>query len=307
MKIICTGDLHITNKVPRNRKKGYFNQVINKFEQILEITEAKTDSNILLVAGDFFDSPSVPYDVTREIISKIKKYAVDILAVPGQHDQRWHTSGLDNTPLGVLSESEHIKILSNKELFYLGESVTVIGAGWNEEPQKEADIVVTHQMVTKKGELWPGQTNYSTAHAIMRKYPWARCVVSGDNHIPHSLRLKSGRMQINTGCMMRNTKALIDFEPRVYMVDTSNWKAKAVYLEIEKPEDIFDFEKIGMDEIKEEIKNEASEKIAKFVASLPQNMQDRPNFKLILQSLVERSKPSKKVQEIINDTMERVS
>lgn len=305
MEIICCGDLHLTNKNPRNRKGDYFQQLINKFEQILKITQ-KTDSKILLVSGDFFDLAKAEYQVTNQVLKSIEKYTVNIFAVAGQHDILFHVGALKNSPLGTLEASGAVTILKPGVVTKIN-NISLIGCSWNETPETKADIIVTHRMITKKGPLWPGQTDYSSASAIMRKYPWAKLILSGDNHTPHVLRLKSGRLQINSGSMMRSTKAQIDFKPRVYKVNTDTWKAKPIYLEIEKPEDVFDFEKIGMDEIKEEIKNEASEKIAKFVASLPQNMQDRPNFKLILQSLIEKSKPSKKVQEIINKTMERIS
>ena len=307
---VAAADLHIHSRVPKNRKGNYYNQVITKFEELLKITRRKSDNNILVIAGDFFDDPKVPYKVARLVLEIIKEYKTNILVVPGQHDLRYHVSGLDNTPLGVLQTAGVVTILKPKDNRISFGGVSFVGAGWNEEPEEEADVLVMHRMVTKRGELWPGQKNYSTAHAIMRKYPWANCVITGDNHLPHSLRIKGEddhRLQINCGSMVRSTKTQIDFQPRCWVVDVSQWKTKPVKIPIEPAEDVFDFAKITIEEIKEENKKEAEEMISKFIETLPQNDKEKPSFKKILQSIVSQIKPRTNVQKIINETMERVS
>ena len=103
MKFIAAADLHIHSKCPENRKGNYFEQVMHKFEKLLTITMEHSDENLLVVAGDFFDSSTVPYKVVRLVMEKLIDANVRILAVPGQHDLRYHINGLDNTPLGILS------------------------------------------------------------------------------------------------------------------------------------------------------------------------------------------------------------
>jgi hypothetical protein len=107
--------------------------------------------------------------------------------------------------------------------------------------------------------------------------------------------------------MMRSNKSQINFKPRVYEIDTDTWTTKPIYLKIEKPEDVFDFEKIELEEIKKEIKDDAQEKISAFIATLPQNTQEKPNFSNVLQSIIKETKPTKNVTEIINNTMTRIS
>jgi len=307
MKFICAADLHISDKCPKSRKGNYFEQIIKKFEQILIITKNKTNSKLLTIAGDFFDSPTVPYKVTKTVLNIINKYDLTILVVSGQHDTRYHVSGLDNTPLGILQESGAVKILKNDEVFNF-KNVSFIGAGWNEEPKEEADVLVIHRMVTKRGELWPGQTNYSTAHAILRKYPWAKCIISGDNHIPHSLRLSKGeyKLQVNCGSMMRSTKTQIDYQPRCWVIDSANWKAKPIKIGCLPYDAVFDLNQIEIDETKEDAKKEAEEKIAEFINTLPNTEKERPNYKNILNTVIDQIKPKKNVLNIINQTMERI-
>jgi len=311
MKFISGADLHIHSKTPENRKGDYYKQIMEKFEKLLEITTKYSDENLLVIAGDFFDSAKVKYEVTNKILKLLQKYKeVKVLAIPGQHDLHYHVNGLDNTPLGILSTCKSVTILNPVDKVEIA-GTSFVGTGWNEEPKTEADVLVTHQMITKKGELWPGQTNYSSAHAILRKRSWAKCVLSGDNHAPHSLRIKDGegghRLQINSGSLVRSTKSQIDFEPRVYLVDTLDWKAKAIKIPCLPAEEVFDFNKITINEMKEESKKEAEKKIAEFISTLPKNDKERPDFKTILSNVVEHADPKQTVKNIINETMERIS
>jgi len=308
---VASADLHIHSKTPENRKGDYYGQVIKKFSELLGITIRYSSAKILVVAGDFFDASNVPYKVTNKVLKMIKESEVNILVVPGQHDLRYHVNGLDNTPLGNLQTSGQVEILTPKLSRING--ITFVGAGWNEEPEDEADVLVMHRMITKKGELWPGQKNYSSAHAVMRKYPWAQCIISGDNHAPHSLRIKDKnfvdryRLQVNCGSLVRSTKSQIGFEPRAYLIDRSTWKAKAVKIPCLPDDDVFDFNKIAINELKDEAKAEAEKKIAEFIDTLPQNDKERPNFKTILSNVVRYAEPKQSVKTIIEETMERVS
>ncbi len=312
---VASADLHIHSKCPKNRKGDYYGQVIHKFSELLGITIRYSPPKLLVVAGDFFDASNVPYKVVRLILQMIKESGVNILVVPGQHDLRYHVSGLDNTPLGILQTSGQVEILTPKMSKTTYGGVSFVGAGWNEEPEDEADVLVTHRMITKKGELWPGQTNYSSAHAIMRKYPWAQCIISGDNHAPHALRIKeldifaqdNYRLQVNCGSMVRSTKSQIGFQPRAYLIDISKWTAKPVKIPCLPDGDVFDFDKITIEEMKDDAKKEAEKKITTFISTLPKNSKERPNFKKILNSVVAHAKPKDSVKSIINETMERIS
>ena len=301
---IACADLHLNNRRPLNRFGDYYNQILNKFAQLLGFVKRDSDLNLAVVAGDFFDSPTVPYKVVRKVIKMITECEVEILVVPGQHDLRYHVSGLDNTPLGVLDASQQVTILRpNKIVTYNG--ITFAGAGWDEEPEIKADVLALHRMVTKKNPLWEGQKDFSTAGKILKKYPWAKCIISGDNHMPHTFR-KNGRIQINCGSMVRSTKTQINFEPRVYLVNSKTWKIKPLKFKIEPPEDVFDFEKIKQSEMKQEAKDKAEKLIARFIDTLPNKAKEKPSFKLILKSVIKDVNPNTNVKKIINKIMETV-
>ena len=304
MLFTAAADLHITNKTPTNRKGDYFSQVIDKFEFILNLSE-NTDSKVLVVAGDFFDSAQVSYKITRRVLESIQKSDVRILAISGQHDVRYHGLSLDNTPLGILQTAKAIQILKPDSTIEIN-GISFMGCSWGEEPKIEADVLVMHLMVTKKGELWPGQTNYSTAHSILRKYQFAQCIISGDNHLPHALRVDN-RIQINPGSMLRSTKSQINHQPRVYQINTSDWSFKKIKIPILPAEEVFDFSKITIEEMKDESKKIAEEKIKNFINTLPKNEREKPNFINILQNVIEQTKPNDAVKKIIASTIEEIS
>ena len=306
MQFTAVADIHIHSKVPKNRKGDYLQQVIDKFEFILKTAE-KTDSRILVVAGDFFDTARAKYKVTNKILKLLQKYKeVKVLVIAGQHDLNYHTGGLDNTPLGILETSKAVTILRPDSITNI-DGISFIGCSWNEIPEMEADVLVIHKMIVKKEPLWPGQTNYSTSYSILRKYPWSKVIISGDNHLHHTLRTKDNRIQINCGSIMRSTKSQIEFQPRVYQVDSLNWKIKSIKIPCLLPEEVFDFSKITIEEMKEDYKKEAEEKIASFISTLPKNQQEKPNFQKILSNVVENTKPNKDVKNIINKLMEEIS
>ena len=305
MKFIACADLHLSDKCPKNRKGDYFKQILIKFEYILKFTQ-KTNSKLLIVAGDFFDATKVKYKVTNNILAILQKYTdIKILVIPGQHDLNYHVAGLDNTPLGVLETANVVTILNPKDTIVI-DGISFLGCGWNEIPKNKADVLIMHLMVTKKDSLWPGQTNYSTAHSILRKYPWARCIITGDNHAPHVLKTKSGKLQVNCGSLVRSTKAQIGFKPRIYLIDTFQWKAKPIKIPCLLDEDVFDFNQIDIDEIKKEAKEKAELKIAKFISTLPKNAKEKPNFKKILNEVIKQTNPKQSVRNIINNTMENL-
>lgn len=305
MHIVGASDLHLTDKSPINRKDDYYATILGKFFQILKITQ-NTKHKRLLIAGDIFDSPTVPYDVARTVVRILLQFpAVSLFIVPGQHDQRWHKTGLDNTPLGLIAEYPNVFLLSNKAVFII-ENTTIIGAGWNEEPKDKADILVTHQMVVKKEKLFFDQEDYSTGIALFKKYPWAKCIISGDNHQPFKISYK-GRLLVNCGSMVRSTKKQINHKPKVWIINTKKWTAKAKNLSILKPEKAFDFDKIAKEEIKEEMKKNAEKEIDKFISSLPSSSKQKISPKKMLKYLIDQEKPHKRVKKLINQIMEEVS
>jgi len=311
MKIAAISDLHISDKCPKNRKdENYLGVGFRKFMDVLNICEER-DIDTLIIGGDIFEYATVPRHVVTSFLKIIHSWDIQILIVPGQHDLRYHKKGLDNTPLGNMIAGGGMTLLEPDNAYSLSTPETdilIVGQGWEEKVTAFGDILVTHRMVTKKGPLWPGQTDYVSAAGILNKYKGFKCIISGDNHKPHSfLDSKNGRCQINCGSVMRSKKDQIDHIPTVWIIDTNSWTFDQVKITIDPPEDVFDYAKIAMEETKENARKESQEKIDAFVASFNQKDGEKVEFKTIVKKVITDTKPKQSVITIIDNILEKVS
>lgn len=290
-----------------NRKDDYFKTCMNKFEQILDIARQEGVEGII-VAGDFFDTPTVPYFVTKRVMELIIEYSKDFYVIPGQHDLRYHTAGINNTPMGLLQTTGHVLVLTPENSFRFFGGITITGAGWNEEPKTEADILVMHKMVTMDGPLFFGQDDFITGHQLLHKYKWAKYIITGDNHQRFTATSPDNRHLINCGSMMRSNKSQIDYEPKVRIIDTDNWgKMQLIPLNIQPAEEVFNFEKMEREEVIKAEREKANENIGYFIASLDPDEETKPDFKFILSDIMNKTNPGEKVESIINKIMEEIN
>lgn len=302
MKVLCCADLHISNKKPKFRKGDYLKQCLDKFEFILKI--ASDTHAVIVVAGDFFDSATVPYAVTEAVCSLIVQYKRPILMVPGQHDVHFHNLDMSNTPMGILL-STLLMIRVQPHTSYFHEGITFRGAGWGEESKHPAenptDFLIMHKMVVNKEPLFEGQTDYIEASKLMKEYSWARCIITGDNHKPHIVETKKS-LHINCGSMMRSSRSQTEHTPAIYLVDTRTWNFETIHIPVLPVEEVFDLKKIEHAKQVEEIKENAAQKveeIQKFIASLSTSQEDQPDFHTILSQIIIQQKPVQQVKDLL--------
>ena len=299
-------DLHFTDKKPKYRSDASsLATCFDKFRQVLDLCIMK-ETRVLVIGGDVFDYPTTPRYVVTGMQNLLSKYDIEILVIPGQHDLRYHAKGLDNTPLGNIISAGMMTLLV-PHVPYVVNGIEFVGQGWEEKVECKGDILVTHQMVTKKGPLWPGQTDFISAAGLLNQHKGFKCVISGDNHKPHSFKSRDGRIQINSGSVMRSSKSQVDHKPLVWFIDTDNWSFKSEELDVKPSVEVFDFSKIATDETKDIARKEAQEKIDAFVDAFDQKQGEKTDFKTVVKRVVEESKPSKVVEHIINEILESVS
>lgn len=304
MKFAAVSDLHLSDKRPKNRKDPNYKDVcFRKFTNILNICE-NNNIDTLIIGGDIFDYPTIPRYVVTEFLNIINTWDIEILVIPGQHDLRYHAKGLDNTPLGNVIAGGGMKLL-HPDSVYKKENIKIVGQGWEEKITIPGDILVTHRMVTYKGPLFPGQTDFISAAALLNKYKNFKCIISGDNHKPHVLT-KNGRLQINCGSIMRSNKSQINYKPEVWIIDTNDWKYIKNPIEIDKPEDVFDYNKIAMEETKQNARDEAQEKIDAFVKTFSGKKGEKVKFQTVVKQVIKEVKPSKNVIDIIENILEKI-
>jgi hypothetical protein len=162
-------------------------------------------------------------------------------------------------------------------------------------------------MVINKEKIFFDQQDFISAKDLLKKYPWAKIIISGDNHTPHLVKSKD-RVQLNCGSIVRKTKAQMDYHPAVWAVKMKpEIKVKKIPLKILPPNEVFDLYKIEKEEIEDEIKKDTQEKINKFLKVLPDIDKEKPKFPIILQKVIKEVNPNKRVKKHINDIMEKIS
>jgi len=306
MRFTNISDLHLSDKRPKYRiDPDYLDTCYSKLEKILDHC-VNTGCKVLVIGGDIFDYPTVPRHVVTDIQYILTQYGIRVLVIPGQHDLRYHAKGIKNTPLGNIVSSGLMELLLPDKAITI-EGVRFIGQGWEEKVSCSGDVLVTHQMVTKKGPLWPGQSDFISAPGILNQHKEFQCVLSGDNHKPHYFVSKDGRLQINGGAIMRSSKDQVDFKPRIWTIETDDWSFKVDELQVESAKEVFNFSKMATDETKELARKESQEKIDAFVDSFDQAEGEKTDFKIIVKRVIEDVKPNEAVKNIINNILETVS
>lgn len=261
MKILLTGDQHITNRTPKNRTDDYFGTVLYKFTQEMEIAK-KERCEIVLLPGDVFDSFKENHLVVQSVIEIIKRSPMlRVYCVAGQHDQIFHNIDLSGTALKTLISAGVVKILSNIPIQEDG--ISLYGASWNEEIPEivtpdNLNILVLHKMIIED-KLWAAQENFTWANHMLLKNKFD-LVVSGDNHNQFITTIGKKHL-VNMGAMMRSSIAQVNHQPAVSIYDSIKQEVKIINLEVKSIEEV-------MCVAKAEKEKEKNAQLDAFVSSL---------------------------------------
>jgi DNA repair exonuclease SbcCD nuclease subunit len=265
VKLLLTGDLHLTDKSPKKRIDDFVKAQRGKVADIINIYN-KEGCALILQPGDLFDSHKAS-DYLKQLWMKIfKEYDVHIYCVFGQHDLRYHTSNIDNTPIRVMNRAGNIHILNN-DFFYIPdeETICIYGQSWFEKTPKIKDpsmfniLVVHKQFYTSKLD-WPTQdVDGTNATSFLKKHPFD-LVVAGDNHRFFHVTYK-GKQLVNLGSLMRTKIDQNDHKPRVAIFDTDTKKIKFIKLDVKPFEKVFDM-------AKEKEEEERSESLQTFIKEI---------------------------------------
>ena len=113
MRLVLTGDWHLTDTTPVRRVDDYTTAMFSKLNQIGDIA-SEYGCSYILQPGDFFDACRGSEELKTEFI-KIsecwRNQGIGVLTIPGQHDMRHRDPDLTNTSLGVLGASKAVILL----------------------------------------------------------------------------------------------------------------------------------------------------------------------------------------------------
>ena len=307
MKILLTGDLHITNKKPKNRTDNYFPTVLHKFKQIVDIA-IEEQCSVIIQPGDLFDSFKENHLVVQEIMYLMQKFTVNhngtILAVPGQHDQTYHNDDLAGTPLQTLHAAKVLTI-AGKEPINITNDVAIYGAGWNQEIPEILDttkinILVTHRMIINDEKLWKEQQEFEWSNHLLLKTKFD-LICSGDNHQQFTVS-KNKRHLVNLGSMMRSNIPQLNHHPAVAVYDTDTREIDIIDLEVRPFEEVMCVEKA-------EKEKERNLKLESFVHSLKgtevrEGHTTKLNFVDAINTYIEENEIPESVSNIIHECLE---
>lgn len=288
-KMIITADWHIRATMPRCRVDTDWIATQEKvLSQILEIS-CKKDAPVFVV-GDLFHSNS---DTSFECINMVQKLADklgELYILCGNHDLPYHSSeNIERSAIGVLLNSQNI--FSIKEHFCRH---NVSAANFDEEDNKDAEIVFKHVLVFPDEKSLPPNVDALIAKDLLSEFPAAKWIFTGDYH--HNFHYeKNGRHVVNPGCLLRQASDMKDYQCGCYFVDTDE--------EIVEFIPIIDNEQFVDDSyiLKEE---ERTERIEDFVNKLTDTKNISLDFKDNVYRAIRQNKLSDEMINMLEELME---
>lgn len=167
---IHTGDLHIGRQFHFQHNSDIFGRnkrvdIWNTFDKILNMAE-KNQIDLLLIAGDFFDSAEIDVNEMHRAAHQIKRLThTKVVILPGNHD---YYSGI--SIYGLIDWPENVVIFKSGKMdsVYFPELETeIFGFGWqkntyNEMPyKKEISLSETrNNILMLHGDVYRKQSDY---------------------------------------------------------------------------------------------------------------------------------------------------
>ena len=280
MKYVIVGDPHIKYTAPVFRKDTYFQELLNKIDQINII--AKENNAKVICLGDFFNSYVEDYfeSIMYELADRIYGWT----SLIGNHDCKDIEGNLKGTSFGILTKMDYIRIDSvpNIDFFHYYNREKFTGKSKNK-------IAIIHDYIMPSGT----KENFEYKECFENDY---RIVLAGHYHFPFDKTVGQTRY-INPGSLMRSTVKELQLKrtPEVILVDDTTLEVKHIPLKVKPLEDVSNsLEENKLDKTFE----------SKFVDMLLKNDLTGSNNDII--SLLEKNNVDKNVVEYIKGKIEEV-
>ncbi|MFA7287358.1 MAG: metallophosphoesterase [Melioribacteraceae bacterium] len=303
MKILMISDIHLRDSGSRFRIDNYRETQFKKLEWCLKLgVEKKCD--LMLQAGDLFDSVRASNWLISDTINLFKKSKLNILAVSGNHDQRHLDRSLVNTPIKVVESADVIKLLEAIPSSY--ENVDIYGCHWGDTipeiiDKNKFNILVIHKMVIRDEDekIWCGQTGHITARVLLSKNKFD-VILSADNH-KYFVHEYNGKTLLNMGSLTRLNISQIDYIPKIAVFDTDTKTYELFEIPCEHSSISFNLEEV----LKNKDKKETSEQIKEYIDILSADSGAKEfSFVDNLNNFILKNEIRQSVQDIIKSTLE---
>ena len=239
MLITIISDLHLRHTNPISRSDNYAETCLSKLEQV--VSHCNKTGSTLLISGDLWDKPDNPIWFVNRVIEVFNELEPSAYVIAGNHDLKFHNiENLKESSLWTLGEAVDNLYLTHT-LQPLGSKVRLHPYPFGVEPDSEPapgyyNILMLHTPIFEKEVPW-FMSDAMTADQLVAKYPGFDLYCVGDIH-----QTCITDKVINTGSMMRSTKAQKEHRPCFVTVDTETGEKEITYFEIEQDVWKLDFE-----------------------------------------------------------------
>ena len=283
---ILTGDWHLRETNPICRTDDFWRAQWKKVDFISDL-QKKYDCPVLH-SGDLFDhwKPS-PY----LLATTIKQIPNQFFTVYGNHDLPQHSlEQKEKCGLEVLKSAGKLTILP--------------GVHWGQDPEKgsllfpttpDRDVLIWHVMTYKGKPPWPGCTDKPTQE-ILNKYCYQfDLIVIGHNHKTFIDDLDDTVRLVNPGSLTRMSADQVNHQPCVFLWWAQSNTIKRVGVPHER--NVVSREHIDQPQ-------QRKERMEAYINNMESGWQVGLSFEKNLERFFAKNKVTKKIKEVIWESME---
>lgn len=261
MRCLISADWHISGTRPRCRAdEDWMESQRQDIEAVWKIAKDKKVEAVWIL-GDLFDTSRVSTEAVNLVLTEFEKAPCPVYTLCGNHDLPYHNFDL-------LERSSIGTILHKFPMLDIDPNTGIAAYPFGKEPEygtlsdyMKANALhtwITHQLTFPNEASRPIAGIGVLAQELLDACPAARVILTGDYHHGYIYTSPDGRCVITPGCLNIRDADMKDYQPHVYIFDTSDLSAERVNLPVQgKIETAYLEREHALDDMKE-----------KFIASL---------------------------------------
>ena len=235
-----------------------------------------------------------------KFLSLKNKYKnINFLTIYGQHCLYSRNKNVP-TNIGILSKSNTISLLNNRNPYVIDNKIKIYGCGWRDKAPKikDGNILVIHAPITTKA-LW-SKHKFNKAKHFLKENNNYDLILCGDIH-RYFLINKNNRIICNTGPMLRLEATEYNFthKPKFFIYDTESKKTEEKNIPHQNANDILESGHI-------DISNEENS-IGDLYLNIDKIDRDEINILTIIDELIKQSNKEESIRNIIELLNEKVN
>lgn len=244
MRCLLTADWHLRGDAPKCRVEPdeWLDDQRKSVEQLYPIVDSEHCDEVWIL-GDLFHRARTSTEATNQALSLLAGFGkTPVRVLIGNHDELHHQyENVDKSTIGAIFSLGNVSQLKNDYWFDLVDHENVKtelqAYPFGTEPEKipDCEIWATHQLVFPDNDSRPHDgsgkpiTTIGVIAEELLQRSNAQLILTGDYH--HGYIKTFGDVSVVTcGCLNIQASDMSDYEPRCYILDTSDFSIKKVPL-----------------------------------------------------------------------------